>query len=267
MKIGTAPPTQAAWHAQETLPKQQPAVTASELPPATAQAPLDLVVRPRGRGIHPFLAVTLGDKGCACSSSVQLQSDPSTAARLDDFLAAGRNINRDNICVGLCTEWLLMGGSGDAQSRLDQLDYGSRGQDTGAQRQQLYMDVLAKAFATDDPTPVFTANSATLEDAGFTLRREPKTVRVAGGSLALARAVAADVAQAGRKHMLSLRFESAQGHAIVCSCEGGQFRLFDPNLGEYQCSRREASALFRALIDHYNDLNYDVACMNEYRIA
>jgi YopT-type cysteine protease-like protein len=207
-------------------------------PPACQQAPLDLVLRPSARGLHPFLAVTLGDKG-----------------------------NRDNICVGLSTQWLLMAGRGDARSRMDHLDYGSRGQHLGAQRQQLYCEALARAFANNDETPIFTANSAAIEAAGFSLRRAPKSVRAPGGSAELARAVAADVAQAGRKHVLSLRFESAQGHAIACSCDGGQLTLFDPNLGEFQASRQTAAELLRALIDHYNDLRYEVACMNEYRLA
>ncbi|WP_158491075.1 YopT-type cysteine protease domain-containing protein [Pseudomonas tremae] len=252
-----ATPALATVHHQDNHAPQASSATQAEHSETSREVPLDLALKPRSRGIHPFLAVTLGDKGCASSSSVSL----------NDFAIASRDVNRNNICAGLSTEWLLMSNHGNAQSRMDHLDHHGAGQSNGAYRHQVYSSALASAFSNDDEAPLFTASTTVLENAGFSLRREPKTAMASGGSARLAQTVASDVAQAGRKHLLSLRFASAQGHAVACSCEGGQFKLFDPNLGEFHSSRSAAPQMLKALIDHYDSLNYDVACINEFRVS
>ncbi|WP_267443646.1 YopT-type cysteine protease domain-containing protein [Erwinia psidii] len=196
-----------------------------------------------------------------------MEDQSVTQLTLDDFAVASRDVNRNNICAGLSTEWLVMSRHGDAQSRMDHLDHGGEGQSNGAQRHQVYDDALASALSNDDEAPFFTASTAVIENAGFSLNREPKTVYASGGSARLAHTLAGDVVQAGRKHLLSLRFANVQGHAIACSCEGSRFKLFDPNLGEFQSTRSAAPQMLKALIDHYTGLNYDVACVNEFRVS
>ncbi|MBI6671369.1 YopT-type cysteine protease domain-containing protein [Pseudomonas syringae] len=267
MKIGTQATSLAVLHNQESHAPQAPIAVRPEPAHAIPEIPLDLAIRPRTRGIHPFLAMTLGDKGCASSSGVSLEDDSHTQVSLSDFSVASRDVNHNNICAGLSTEWLVMSSDGDAESRMDHLDYNGEGQSRGSERHQVYNDALAAALSNDDEAPFFTASTAVIEDAGFSLRREPKTVHASGGSAQLGQTVAHDVAQSGRKHLLSLRFANVQGHAIACSCEGSQFKLFDPNLGEFQSSRSAAPQLIKGLIDHYNSLNYDVACVNEFRVS
>ncbi|AVB22713.1 MULTISPECIES: YopT-type cysteine protease domain-containing protein [Pseudomonas syringae group] len=267
MKINMATPSIAILHHQENHAPQAASAPQPEHGQTNEQQSLDLALRPRARGIHPFLALMLGDKGCASSSSVSLGDDSTTQVNLEDFAVASRDVNRNNICAGLSTEWLVMSNSGDAESRMDHLDYNGEGQSNGAQRHQVYDDALSSALSNDDEAPFFTASTAVVENAGFSLRREPKTVHASGGSAQLAQTLANDLAQAGRKHLLSLRFASVQGHAIASSCEGTRFKLFDPNLGEFQSSRSEAPQVLKALIDHYNNLNYDVYCVNEFRVS
>lgn len=267
MKIATSLPSPAGVYVSQNQTHSAPKEPQKETRQPSQETSLALVVQPRTRGIHPFLAVALGDKGCAASASVTLQSDSDTESVLDDFSAASKDVNRNNICAGLSAEWLLMNQHGDAQWRMEQLDYGSQGQERGAQRQQFYKDSLAAALAEHDQAPFLTASRAMLKNAGLRCRGKPTTVLASGGSSQLARSVAADVAQDGRKHLLSLRFASIQGHAVACACEGNQFKLFDPNLGEYQCPRSAAAQLLKLLLDHYNDLNCNVGGINEFRVS
>ncbi|MCF5712475.1 MULTISPECIES: YopT-type cysteine protease domain-containing protein [Pseudomonas syringae group] len=267
MKISMATPALATVHHQDNHAPQTSSAPQAEHSEASREMPLDLALKPRSRGIHPFLAVILGDKGCASSSSVSQGSDSTRDVDLDDFAVASRDVNRNNICAGLSTEWLLMSNSGNAQSRMDHLDHHGAGQSNGAHRHQVYRNALASALSDGDGAPLITASTAVLENAGLSLRREPKAAMASGGSARLAQTVASDVAQAGRKHLLSLRFASVQGHAIACSCEGGQFKLFDPNLGEFHSSRSAAPQMLKALIDHYNDLNYNLYGINEFRVS
>ncbi|KPC15911.1 YopT-type cysteine protease domain-containing protein [Pseudomonas amygdali pv. lachrymans] len=267
MKINIATSSIAILHHQENHAPKASSAPQPEHAQTNQQMPLDLALRSKTRGIHPFLALMLGDKGCVSSSNVNLEDDSTTQVNLEDFAVASRDVNRNNICAGLSTEWLVMSNSGDAQSRMDHLDHNGEGQSNGAQRHQVYDNALASALSNDDEAPFFTASTAVIEDAGFSLRREPKTARASGGSAQLAQTLANDLAQTGRKHLLSLRFASVQGHAIACSCEGSRFKLFDPNLGEFQSSRSEAPQMLKALIDHYNNLNYDVYCVNEFRVS
>ncbi|WP_395587970.1 YopT-type cysteine protease domain-containing protein [Pseudomonas syringae group genomosp. 7] len=62
-------------------------------------------------------------------------------------------------------------------------------------------------------------------------------------------------------------FASVQRHAIAISSECNIFKLFYPNLGEFQSSRSDAPQMLKALIEHYNNLIYDVHCVNEFRVS
>lgn len=106
MKIGTQAPSLAIFHNLESPAPQAPIAARPEPAQATPEIPLDLAIRPRARGIHPFLAMTLGDKGCASSSGVSLEDDAHTQANLNDFSVASRDVNHNNICAGLSTECL-----------------------------------------------------------------------------------------------------------------------------------------------------------------
>ncbi|MBI6730600.1 MULTISPECIES: YopT-type cysteine protease domain-containing protein [Pseudomonas syringae group] len=262
-----ATPALATVHYQDNHAPQASSTPQAGHSETSREMPLDLALKPRSRGIHPFLALILGDKGCAHSSSVSQGGSSTRHTNINDFAVAPRDVNRDDICTGLSTEWLLMSNSGNAQSRMDHLDYHGAGQSNGAQRHQVFNNTLASALSNDDEAPLFTASTAILENAGFSLRRRPKIVDASGGIARMAQTVASDVAQAGRKHLLSLRFGNLQGHGIACSCEGDQFKLFDPHLGELHSSRSAAPQMLKALIDYYESLNYDVACVNEFRVS
>ncbi|POP89137.1 Cysteine protease avirulence protein AvrPphB [Pseudomonas syringae pv. avii] len=268
MKINMATPSLATLHYQENHAPQESSAPQPEYLQKSREVPLDLALRPRTRGIHPFLASKLGDKGCASSSEVSRGDHSNTQVDLEDFSVVSRHVNQNNICAGLSTEWLVMSNSGDAQSRMDHFDHGGEGQSNAAQRHHVYDSALTSAFSNNDEFPLLTAAIAVIENAGFLLSREPKIVYASGGSAQLSRTLASDVAQASRKHLLSLRFTTGEGHAIACSCEGSRLKLFDPHFGEFQSSRSAAPQMLKALIDHYNNNpDYELVSVNEFRVS
>lgn len=209
-------------------------------------------------------------KECVSSKhSVSLPSERrnnSERIPLSAFEVAGRDLNQEDICIGLSSEWLLLGLQGNASSRLERLDYHSDLYQRAGQLQSDYDSNLQEHYRQHTDFPLLEAEKDLLRSAGMHVKREPETIIYSGNREEASGQVANKIAKNGKNHLLSLRFSTLDGHAIAASTQNGRFHLFDPNLGEFESSLHNAEDLVEGIVGHYDAHGRDVAAINLYRV-
>jgi YopT-type cysteine protease-like protein len=183
---------------------------------------------------------------------------------LSAFQVAPGNLNEQNICAGLSTEWLLLNGHGNAPDRLATLAPGSAAHRAATERHDIYLAAIAKAHQSGATHPLNDGANTILGNAG--LKKLGDAIPVFVESAQDMDEVAQHVTQANTRFLLSLRFMNGHGHAIAATHQGGQTRLFDPNLGEFQASSRDTTQLLKQLATHYESMDLDLGGINMHRV-
>jgi YopT-type cysteine protease-like protein len=244
------------------LPPRHPGMTPSIEAQTTSLPP---------RSTSPFARKTpldslkVADNGCASSSLGGRHSRPQGHPQaLSAFQVAPGNLNEQNICAGLSTEWLLLNGHGNAPDRLATLAPGSAAHRAAAEKHDIYLAAIAQAHQSGATHPLNDGANTILSTAG--LKKLGDSIPVFVESAQDMDGVAQHLTQANTRFLLSLRFMNGHGHAIAATHQGGQTRLFDPNLGEFQASSRNTAQLLKQLASHYESRDLDLGGINMHRV-